>query len=98
MCGAEDGSLVEASALAHFCAIVAFCFSALVQTGTKLASVAWAAAAAEESSPEKHSLLHKCFLFVDNGLLQVSQIEKINSVVFFQDLGEVSVPGSGQSA
>ena len=44
------------------------------------------------------SLLHKCFLFVDNGLLQFSQIGKTNSVVYVQDLGEVAVPGSGQSA
>ena len=43
-------------------------------------------------------LLHKYFLFVDNGLLQFSQIGKTNSVVYVQDLGEVPVPGSGQSA
>jgi hypothetical protein len=76
MGGVEEDSLVAESALVNFCAIVALCFSALVQTGTKLAPVAWAAAAAEEPSPEKAAFFTSAFSSSTTAFCSSARLEK----------------------
>ena len=76
MGGAEEDSLVAESALARLRAFFAFHFAALVLTGTRFASVAWAAAAAEESSPEKAAFFISTFSSSTTAFCSSARLEK----------------------